>query len=94
MGIVKVLKRKDASSVLVAVVLAFIIIQLLPAVTGRLAVNITGVEEGQTFSGAFPGAGWESVYLYPVVWAVLQVLALEILVWLYVGLHSLMLKKK
>lgn len=93
MGIVKVLKRKDASSVIVAVVLAMIIIQLLPALTGRLAVNITGVEEGQTFSGSFPGADWKAVYLMPTVWAALQVLALEVLVWLYVLAHGAIKKK-
>lgn len=89
---IKVLKRKDASSVIVAVVVALMISQLLPIVTAELTNWITGVNEGG-FSRAIPGADWKTQYLNPVVSLLVQLVALELLVRLYVLGHSLVSKK-
>ena len=94
MGIVKVLKRKDAASVVLAVTIGMILLQLVTTVTPELAGKISGLEEGQYVNYSFPGATWQSAYLFPVVSAALQLIALEILVWLYVGVHGLVAKKK
>ena len=90
---IKVLKRKDAASVIVAIVVAMIIGQVLPIVTAELTNWLTGVTEGG-FSYAIPGADWKTQYLNPVVSAAVQLAALEVLVWLYVLGHSLVTKKK
>lgn len=83
MVLVKILKRKDASSVLVAIVLAMIVAQPLSMMTMRLASKIASANNGQYgFSG--PGGGWKNEYLFPLVWAVLQIIILEILAWVFV----------
>jgi hypothetical protein len=92
MVLVKILKRRDAASVLIAILLA-IIIQPVLATTSRLAGNIAGLKSGQYASGVFPGAGWKGEYLYPVVLAILEVILLEILVWTYVLATGSMKKK-
>ncbi len=81
---IKVLKRKDASSVIVAVVAALIITPLLTSLVGDLSRWISG----QSTSGL----GWKVQYLLPVVTAALSFIALDILVWLYVMAHDMMSK--
>jgi hypothetical protein len=71
------MKRKDASSVVVAVTLALILWQLLPALTGHLANKISGLNDVT--------GDWKAVYLMPVVAALLQVILLEIVIRLYVA---------
>ncbi len=78
MVLVKILKRKDASSVIVAVAIALIINQLLSWVTGDLAVRISGISEGG-FSYS-TGGNWRNMYVQPIVAALLQLIALEIVV--------------
>lgn len=82
---IKVLKRKDASSVVVAVVIALIIYQMLPALTERLASIISGVDVPI-------GAGWQDQYLQPIVGAVLQLLLLEAILWIWTALAASMKK--
>ena len=89
----KVLKRKDGASIVVAVIVAMIIGQVLPTLTSGLANSISGATEGQTFSSAYPGANWQTRYLQPVVWALLQLVLLELLVWLYGSAKDSMKKK-
>ena len=79
MVIIRVLKRKDASSVVVAIIVALIVLTVLGNVTAELTNEITGVN--QAFQG---GPSWEEIYLQPTVSAVLQLLALELLCWLYI----------
>lgn len=92
MMIIKILKRKDAASVIVAVVLAMIIVSFLPVVTGKLAGQISGLKEGQYLSYSTNG-GWKAEYLDPVVWAALQIILLEILCWVYVFAHKLVARR-
>lgn len=80
MVLVKILKRRDAASVVVAILLAMIISQPLSVATGSLASRIVDVHN----NGYGFGAGWKNEYLFPVVWAVLQLIILEILAWIYV----------
>ncbi len=92
---IKVLKRKDASSVIVAVVIATIIGPLLASLVGNLAGWISGLARGQYVSTTISvaGAGWQADYLYPFVVAILELIALEILVFLYVMIHEAVTKK-
>jgi hypothetical protein len=87
MVLVKILKRRDASSVLVAIVLAMIITQPLTSMTGKLASKISGLG-GNNGYGYGPGTGWKSEYLFPIVWAAVQIIVLEILAWVYVWASS------
>lgn len=83
MVLVKILKRKDASSVLVAFLLAMVIQQPLFMLTGKPASIISGLKGNQGFYYG-PGGDWKSQYLFPVVWVIVQVVALEILAWIVV----------
>jgi hypothetical protein len=93
MVLVRVLKRKDAASVVVAIVIAMILAQLISSVTGRWAGMLSGLDDGQYFGSAPPGSSWQGEYLYPVLWAALQLLVLEILGWIYVLARSMVKRK-
>ncbi len=88
MYIEKVLKRKDAVSVIVSVVLAMVIVQTLPALTARLAQVLSG----ERISAASAGANWQEQYLLPLVSALCQVVALEVLLRVYVFVHNMVKK--
>ena len=94
MVLVKILKRKDASSVLVAILLAMIIIQPLTTMTLRPASIISGLH-GSQYAGYYggPGGGWQAEYLYPIVSVVVQIVVLEILAWIVI-LGARMFKRK
>jgi hypothetical protein len=83
MVLVKILKRRDASSIVVAIVIAMIISQPLNMLTSPLAGHIMGLKEGQYLGYAPPNSGWE-YYAYEVLWAVLQLIFLEVLAWAYI----------
>ena len=89
MVLLTILKRKDASSVIVAILIAMILTQPLSALTARLSGNISGVDNG--FGYATSG-GWQVEYLQPVVWALLQIILLEIVVRIYLYLAQMMKK--
>ena len=80
---IKVLKRKDASSVVVAVVTALILSQLLSVLTSDVSGKILGLNEGEYIAYAAPNADWIAQYAHPVVYATLQLLLLEVILWLY-----------
>ena len=84
MVLVKILKRRDASSVIVAILIAMIASQPLSSVTMSLASKISFLHNGQQYGYVGPGGGWKNEYLFPIVWAALQLLILEILGWIYV----------
>ena len=91
MVLVKVLKRKDASSVIVAVVVAMILYQLLNAFSARWAGRLAGLDDGQ-FVNYATGSDWQSQYLQPVLLAAIELLVLEVLGWVYVWFNSMMKK--
>jgi hypothetical protein len=90
MVLVKILKRKDASSVIVAVVVALIIVNFISAFTAEWSARIVGLGNGQ-YSG--PGPGWKTNYAMPAVALVLELVMLEILGWIYVLATGSMKKK-
>ncbi len=81
MVIITLLKRRDGASVVVAVVVGLILASLLSSVAEPLASEIS-LRNPETTGDA------GTLYLYPVVFAALQLLALEVLSWLYVGLNA------
>ena len=81
MVLVKILKRRDAASVVVAIIIAMIISSPISSATVSLANKISGVSNG---GYNMTGGGWKNEYLFPVVWAILQLIILEILGWIYV----------
>ena len=82
---IKVLKRKDASSVVAAVVVALILYQLLPGLTNSLAEALSG-------NDITVSTGWQVQYLQPVVHAILQLALLELLLWVWTALAASMKK--
>ena len=89
---IKVLKRKDASSVVVAVVIALILSQLLPVLTSELSGKILGLDKGEYVTYTNPEAGWVAQYAHPVVYAALQLVLLEVVLWLYGAVKATMKK--
>jgi hypothetical protein len=91
MVLIKVMKRKDAASVFVAIVLAFIIMQLLSQLTMPLA-NLVSSGSGAPYYPQNPDA--LGAYLHPLAWAVLQIALFEVLSMLYVGVMQLVRQPK
>ncbi len=77
----KVLKRKDASSVVVAIVLGLVVLSLISAPATQITdVIVNG--QGKIFDN------WKQVYLAPLVLAALQVIFLEIVGWIWVSISQ------
>ena len=76
MVLVQILKRRDASSVIVAVVGAMVIAATLQALTQHLAATISGVS---TDSGIIEQASLKDNYIFPIVWMLLNFIAFELL---------------
>jgi hypothetical protein len=78
MVLIKILKRKDASSVIIAIIVAMVLMGFLQTITNRWAIKIAHVNYGpQVFH-------WKEDYLMPVIWLLLQLLVLEVLCWLWI----------
>lgn len=77
MVLVKILKRKDAASVAVAVVVGLIIFSLLSTISSPLASEITATSPRQVEDNT-------DLYLFPLVLALLELIFLEVLSWIYV----------
>lgn len=96
MYVVKVLKRKDASSVVLAIVVAMIVLQFISSVTMELASRLALWQWDKSAAGGagfYPSSGWQTTYLQPLVAMLVELLALEVLVWVYVWLHNTVTKK-
>ena len=76
MVFIKLLKRRDGSSAVVAVALGFIVASFLISITTSLASRLSVPHSART--------DWHTAYLLPVVQFVLELIALEILTWIYV----------
>jgi hypothetical protein len=90
----KVLKRKDASSVMVAVVMAFAFVSFLTSISARPAGLLLNLDDGSYAAYSFPGSGFVGTYVYPLVVLLLQLLFLEISIRLIVWLRPLVVRKK
>jgi len=96
MYVVKVLKRKDASSLVVGVTVAMFLLQFVGTMSMELSSRIALWQWGKSApgnQGFYGGAGWRSTYLQAVVALLVQLLVLEVLVRLYVWVHQMATKK-
>jgi hypothetical protein len=96
MVLIKIMKRKDASSVLVAIILATIIGGMLMWMANDISFRISDMtgSGGDEYSAFGPNGNWRMVYLQPFISAVVQILMLEILARIYIFVHNSMQKKK
>ena len=78
MLLVKILKRKDASSIVLAIVIGSLLVQFLQSVTNKWAIKISQVNYGPV------PYHWKQDFLMPAVWLLLALVALEALCWLWV----------
>lgn len=84
MVLVRVLKRKDASSVVIAVIMAMVLLQVVQTIPAKWAGWLSGLNDGQYVSYTSGTTGWKGQYLYPIIYAVLELLVLEVLGWVYI----------
>lgn len=87
MHIVKVLKRKDASSVIVAIVLALILSGVLSVLTIDLSTYLSGIE----ISG---GTEWRQQIVRPLIQAGLQFVLLEAVLRIFVMMRPMFVRRK
>jgi hypothetical protein len=88
MYIVKFLKRRDAASVVVAVVIGLILVSLLSGISNDLANRFAGTEQSDF------GDSWQSVYAVPMISAIVGVLLLEVVLRIAVPLRSMFVRRK
>jgi hypothetical protein len=89
MLVIKVLKRKDASSLILGVAVALFVLQFVTTVTQDLSSRITFWQWGSSNGGyGGPPNSAKVMYLQPLVALVLQLIALEVVVRVYVWLHQ------
>lgn len=95
MYITKFLKRKDAASLIVAIPLAFMILQTLPQLTSRVTEFLTGLGSDHMYNG-YPGPNndWRMTYVQPIVSVIVQVILLEFILRAFVYLHPMVVQKK
>ena len=79
----KVLQRKDGSTLVVGVVMAFAFIQFVTTVTSPLAAKIMGQQ-----TQGYPEIPFKDQYVTPLVALLLQLIAIELFVWLIVGIRA------
>lgn len=92
MHIVKVLKRKDAASVIVAIYIAMALAQSLYMPVYQASDKLSRI--GAPRTDGWQGADWRTTYLSPFISLVLQFLILEILIRLFVMIHPLFVRKR
>lgn len=85
MVIVSILKRRDPSSIIVAIFLAYGLLQLATTVTAQPVSKIMeflGTNPEMQYS--YGSDGWQSNYLAPVITFALQIIALELIARAYI----------
>lgn len=95
MYVVKLLKRKDASSVVVAVWLSWQLMQLTMAVGARATTWLAGLGDADYYSRTydFQTFNWRNELLSPFVSLLVQLVILELVIRLFVWLHPMLTKK-
>ena len=87
---VKVLKRKDAASLVVAVVLALMVSAFLSQVTLDASMSLSELISGkENLTGSDSSVSWEVTYLLPTVTFLVQLIALELLIRLFIFLRGM-----
>ena len=87
MVLVRILKRKDASSIVLAIVIGSVLLQFIESITNKWAIKISRVNYGPV------PYHWKEELLMPAVWLVLELLVLEVLCWIWVWGMSAMNRK-
>jgi hypothetical protein len=87
MVLVKILKRRDASSVVAAIVVGYLLLQFIQTLTNKWALKISNVNYGPV------SYHWKEDFLMPLVWLLLELILLEVICWLYAWLTSGIKKK-
>lgn len=94
MYIIKVLKRKDAASVILAIWTAMQLMQLTAVPTSRLVGKLTGIGDSSfQYYGGYGVSSWRNEYLSPFISFIVQVVALEVLIRVFVWLHPYLVRK-
>jgi hypothetical protein len=86
MDIVKILKRRDAASMVVAIVLGLILLNVLTVLTSDLATYLSGIET--------TGAEWRENVVRPLVQGALQVILLEAVLRLLIYVRPMFIRRK
>ena len=86
----KVLQRKDGSTLIVGVVLALAFLQFIATVTGPLTAKIMGQDTTQAYAAP---ATFNDQYTTPFVALLLQLVAVELVIWLIIGIRALVSPK-
>ncbi len=87
MYIIKLLKRKDASSVIVAIIVALILNTVLFVLTNDLATYLSGIE-------TVGGTAWREEVVRPLISAGLQLIALEALLRVVIFVRPYFVRRK
>lgn len=80
MAIEKVLKRRDGSSLVVGIILAWFLLQPLSTMGMTWSYRLVGVDQGPL--------NWKLEFVQPWVAAIIHIIFLEILIQLYVFFRS------
>lgn len=83
----KVLKRKDALSVVVAIVLGMILVQVFQMWSMPLTSEIVSSSYG------YSAPGWKEAYLSPAISGLLSLAFLEAALWAWVAINGSMKSK-
>lgn len=87
MYLVKILKRKDAASVVVAIVLALVMLDVVSVLTSDLATYLSGIETAG-------GTEWRENVVRPLIFAALKVIALEIVLRVVIWVRPMFVQKR
>ncbi len=91
MVLVKIMKRKDASSLVVAIAVGMALGQFMASVAFPLTYKL--IPMNAEFSGGI-GGGWKQEYLNPLVTFLIQLILLEVVVRVAVVIRELVVKNR
>jgi hypothetical protein len=92
MVLTKILKRKDAASLIVAFVAALAIVSFLSSVTAEPASKLAGIGASASSEFVGPGNDWRLNYLTPTINFIFQLITLEVLARTTIALRSFYIK--
>lgn len=84
MVIVQLLKRRDPSSIIIAIFVAYGLLQLIGALTSQPTTEIMRLFGAEANQFGYGEADWKTNYLAPLVTFALQVIALELITRAYI----------
>jgi hypothetical protein len=84
----KVLQRRDGATLITGVVVATAFIQFLMSITLPLTAKVMSQS-----MGGFTNTSFKDQYLAPLVALVIELLAIELFIWLVIGVRALAYSK-